>query len=214
MNKNLLLGIGAVVIIAAAGVFFFMNGGAQGIATLGNTSLRELLSANVSQKCTFDNAESSGTIYVGAGKMRADFTSKSGEAAAVSHMVISNNIAYVWLDGVPQGYRMNFENLSGQGGAQVGGVDADAKVATKCEGWQATEDTFSLPTDVTFSEVGAAPQAATQNSTSASTNTSTDASAAAKTNMSYYEQQCAACNMITDAGAKAQCIASFDCPAN
>lgn len=209
MNKSILLAIGAVVVVVAA-IFFFMNGGSRGLATLGNTSLRELLSSNVSQKCTFDNGDASGTIYVGAGKMRGDFTSKGGEEAASSHMIISNNIAYVWIDSMNMGYRMGFEDLS-KNGSQNGGVDADAKVATKCESWQANESSFALPTNVTFNEVGT-PPAATQNSTTSTTNTST--SAGATTQMSYYEQQCAACNAIADATGRMQCIAKFDCPDN
>jgi hypothetical protein len=193
-----------------------MNGGTRGLATLGNTSLRELLSANISQKCTFDNGEASGTLYVGVSKMRGDFTSKSGEASSTqSHMIISNNIAYVWIDGIPMGYRMGFEDLATNSG-QNGGVDADAKVATKCESWQAIDTAFALPTDVTFNEVGTVPSAATQNSNTTSGNASatTGASAGADANMTYTERQCAACAMITDKTARAQCVASFDCPAN
>jgi len=214
MNKKALWIIGAVVVIAAAaGAFFYFNQTPGGIATIGNTSLRSLLAGTASQKCTFDNGESSGTIYVGAGKMRGDFTSKTGEATAQSHMVVSNNMTYIWIDGMNQGYRMPFEDMSGSGASNGQGIDADARVATNCEPWQANEAMFALPTDVTFN---ALPSAAStqQNTPSADTSAAAAASEGKGGPATYAEQQCAACNMITDPTAKAQCIASFDCPAN
>lgn len=204
--KNIWIWVAVAVVVVGAAGFYFMQGGG-GLSTLGNTSLRSLIASNASQKCEFSNADSNGTIYVGAGKMRGDFASQAGGVEAQSHMVIANNIAYIWLDGSTQGYRMPFEKLSATSSAQSGGIDADAKVATKCENWQATEVSFALPTNVTFMEIGAQMQVP------ATTGASTGASAGANTAapQTYAEQKCAACNMITDATAKAECKASFDC---
>ncbi len=217
-NKKLIFGVVAVIIVVVGAALFFMNGGTRGLTTLGNTSLRTLLTSNMSQKCSFSNADSSGTIYVGGGKMRGDFTSKADQGSAQSHMVIDNNIAYVWIDGTAQGYRMPFENLSAANGGKTGGVDADAKVATDCTPWQATEASFTLPTDVTFNALPNAASAQTQTQTQTNTEAtganatgSAGAGATTDTNMSYYEQKCAACNALTDATAKSQCKASFDC---
>src|SRR3569623_566933 len=145
-NRNWIWIIIAIIVVLLAALFF-LKGGVGGLSTLGNTSLRSLLASNASQQCSFDNGQSSGTIYVSAGRMRGDFAVKSGEASAQSHMVISNNIAYVWIDGMNQGYRMPFEDLSASSSnKQSGGVDADAKVATKCGPWQANDSSFTLPT--------------------------------------------------------------------
>jgi len=218
MQNKKLIWIAAAIVVVLGGIgIFFLQGPGGSLATIGNTSMRSLLESGASQKCTFSNSNSNGTIYVGAGKMRGDFTSKSGDVAAQSHMIISNNIAYVWIEGTPIGYRMPFENLTAGGGAQNDqGIDADAKVATNCEVWQANETSFTLPTDITFSEVsagaagGTVPTAATSSSSGASTGTGANAGASATT-QTYAEQQCAACNTITDSTAKAQCKASFDC---
>ena len=208
MNKTVLWVAIAVVVVAAAGAFFFLNNTPGGIATLGNTSLRSLLANNVSQKCTFNNGDANGTIYVSAGRMRGDFTSKAGEGTAQSHMIITNNIAYVWIDGMNQGYRMPFEDMASTSSKNSGqGIDADARVATNCESWQSNDASFSLPTDVSFNAVATPPASNQQTST-------TSTSAGVKANMSYYEQQCATCNAMTDKTAKDQCIAYFDCPAN
>lgn len=201
--------MGAIIVVVAVGFYFIKGGG--NLATLGNTSLRDLLASGQSQKCTFDNGQASGTIYVGAGKMRGDFSAKSGEENSQSHMIISNNIAYVWVEGLGQGYRMPFESLSGQGAQANGGIDADARVATKCEGWQAIETSFELPANVVFSEIGA-PAANTNTNTQPAATSGEQSSTKVKAEMSYYEQQCAGCDMIPDATGKAECKASFDCP--
>jgi hypothetical protein len=150
--------------------------------------------------------------------MRGDFSSKTGETTAQSHMVIANNIAYVWIDGMNQGYRMPFENLSASSSNNqaAGGVDADAKVATKCGAWSATDAVFSLPTDISFNPVGAPAGDLTPTTSGTTSGASAGAGAGAAGTVptgSYYAQQCAACNAITDSTARAQCIASFDCPA-
>jgi hypothetical protein len=214
--KNKLWILVAVIVVVLAGVgIYFLQGPGGNLATIGNTSMRSLLASGASQKCTFTNENSNGTIYVGGGKMRGDFSSKSGEVAAQSHMIITNNIAYVWIDGMAQGYRMPFEDMTAQGASNGQGIDADAKVATKCESWQASDVSFTLPTDVTFSEVSAGAQngaAPTTPTATTSSTSGTSVKAGADTSaQTYAEQQCTACNMITDATAKAQCKASFDC---
>jgi len=209
MNKTILWAIGAVVVVAAVAGFFFLNNAPGGITSLGNTSLRSLLANNMSQKCSFNNGDATGTIYVSAGRIRGDFSSKTGEVTAQSHMIITNNIAYVWIDGMNQGYRMPFEDMAGTSSSKNNtGIDADARVATNCESWSATDASFSLPTDVSFNAV------ATQTSAQQAAPTTSGASANVEASMSYYEKQCATCNAMTDKTAKDQCIAYFDCPAN
>jgi hypothetical protein len=215
MQKNWIWIVIAVIVIGLLG-YLFLGKGLGGLSTLGNTSLRSLLTANTTQTCTFDNGQSSGTIYVSAGRMRGDFAGKSDTTEAKSHMIISNDIAYVWIDGMNQGYRMPFESLSASSSKnQTGGIDADAKVAAKCGPWSSNDAVFSLPTDVSFNPVGA-PAGDMMPTTSNQGSTSDSSAGAAGGTMpagSYAAQQCAACASITDANAKAQCIASFDCPA-
>ncbi len=212
MNNKLWIWIAAAVVVLGGIGIFLMQGPGGSLATIGNTSMRSLLESGASQKCTFNNSNSNGTIYVGGGKMRGDFTSKSADVVAESHMIITNNIAYVWIDGTSQGYRMPFEDLTPQGNAGGDqGIDADAKVATNCENWQASDTSFTLPTDITFNSVSTgASSGATPTAPAATTSSSSGASAGASA-QTYAEQQCAACNTISDATAKAQCKASFDC---
>ena len=108
---------------------------------------------------------------------------------------------------------MSFDSMnSGKGGSP----DANANVDYKCQPWSATETKFTLPAGVNFQDMTAmmqqaktaAPAPAAASGTGASAGTSATGAAKVQT---YAEQQCAACNSITDAGAKAQCKASFDC---
>lgn len=216
----MLIGAAVLVVAAAAAGYYFMtqSGGSTVLSTMGNTSLRTLLAGVNPQKCTFDNGQSTGTIYVAGGKMRGDFESKTEMMTAKSHMVISNSISYVWLDGMKQGYRMAFDDMAKNNGSQGEGIDADAKVATKCESWQANETMFTLPTDVTFNEVGMPPaqtKTTPAQGASAGAGASVGASASGKapSAQDYTAQQCAACAAVTDPSAKAQCMAVFDCPA-
>ncbi len=219
MQKNWIWIAVAVIVVGLLGYFLFAMGGTTSLSTLGNTSLRSLLTATATQKCTFNNGQTNGTIYVSAGRMRGDFASKTGDTTAQSHMIISNNIAYVWVDGLNQGYRMPFESLSASSSNNQasGGVDADAKVATNCGPWAATDASFSLPTNISFNAVGTVAPAqqtgSTSSQSSGSAGTSAGASASGSATQSYAAQKCAACNAITDKTAKAQCMASFDCPA-
>lgn len=216
----MLIGLAVVIVAAAVAGYYFIGQGSGStvLSTIGNTSLRSLLAGVSPQKCTFDNGQSIGTIYVANGKMRGDFESKTETVTAKSHMVISNSISYVWLDGMKQGYRMAFDDMAKGNSTQGQGIDADAKVATKCESWQANETVFTLPTDVTFNEVGMPPA---QTNTTPAQGASTGAGASAGANASgkvpsaqdYMAQQCAACAAVTDPSAKAQCMAVFDCPA-
>ena len=143
----------AVIVIAAVGYFIYQNGGGRALSTLGNTSLRSLLTSNTAQQCAFNNGQSSGTIYVAGGKMRGDFTAQG--SSAQSHMVIIGGFAYVWIDGVSAAYYMPFESLSATTTSQnTGGIDADAKVATNCKTWQVNQGLFDLPASVNFNKVG------------------------------------------------------------
>lgn len=211
MQKNWIWIVAAVVVVGLLG-YLFLGNGAFNFSSLGNTSLRSLLTSNTAQKCSFDNGQTSGTIYVSAGRMRGDFSSKTGEAASKSHMVISNDIAYVWVDGITQGYRMPFESLSASSSTQAsGGIDADAKVAANCGPWASNDSLFSLPSNVSFNPVGA-PAGDMAPTTSGATKASTSAGASADTPQSYYEQVCGECNAITDDTLRLQCIAKNDCP--
>ncbi|HEV8677257.1 MAG TPA: hypothetical protein VN701_00260, partial [Candidatus Paceibacterota bacterium] len=84
-----------------------------------------------------------------------------------------------------------------------------------CGSWSSTDSVFALPDNVNFNAVGAAAgdmSPVVPSGSQSGTGASATASASAQAPQSYYAQQCAACGAISDPTAKAQCIASFDCP--
>ncbi len=122
-------------------------------------SMKDLLSRE-SSKCTVSNttanSESNGTVYVGQGKMRGDFTSvtKSPDMTIESHMISDGEYIYTWSDAMAQGVKIPVAsaNMSGQPNApkseQVEMYNAD--VAYTCDSWRADESQFEIPPSVTF----------------------------------------------------------------
>ena len=145
--------------------------------------------------------------------MRGDFTSVAAGKTTVSHLVVANDISYVWIEQPLQGFRMSFATMSGQNGGQ-GSVDANANVEYKCQGWSADEAKFDLPKDLQFQDVDAMKKAAMDAAAGAGVKAGVSAGAGATgapTAEQYAAQVCATCDMVTDATAKAQCKAHYDC---
>lgn len=212
-NKNILIGV-AVVAVVALGAYLVINKTVM-LPSLGSkqTSIKALLAAGTNQNCTFTTtngeSSSSGEVFITAGKLRGDFTSVTAGKTTKSHMIVSNDIAYVWIEEPLQGFRMSFESM---GNTKGDAVDPSAETNYTCRPWNAEESKFSLPETVNFQDMTAMMKQAAQASTSLPKPAGTGTGAAAGANIqSYAEQQCAACDMVSDATAKAQCKASFDC---
>lgn len=222
-NKNILIGIAAVAVVGIGAYLLIGKGSLPSITSPSSqqTTLKALLAAGINQTCTFTSqtpeSSSSGQVYIGGGKMRGDFTSVTAGKTTESHLVVSNGIAYLWIDQPLQGFRMSFDSMNTKSGMGSGSVDANASVDYKCQPWNAIETKFDLPAGVNFQDMSAMieqaakMQAQTGANAGASAPAAGTAAGASAGTQSYAEQQCAACNMITDANAKAQCKASFDC---
>lgn len=160
----IIVGVVVVVIIA----LLAMRGGSDtssetttstgGSSDGSSMSLKELFAAGGSQECEFNSDEggvrSSGLVFVSGNRMRGDFTSEIGGKAETSHMIVDGGTSYVWTDGSSQGVKMSFANVSAQS-SQQGSVDADKKVDYSCTSWSADASKFSVPSTVTFADLGA-----------------------------------------------------------
>ncbi len=219
-NKNILIGVAAVAVVGIGAYLMMGKGVLPSIMSPSSqqTTLKALLAAGTNQTCTFTSqtaeSSSSGEVYIGGGKMRGDFTSVAAGKTTMSHLVVSNGIAYLWIDQPLQGFRMSFDSMNGKNGSSM---DANATTDYKCQPWNAIETKFDLPAGVNFQDMSAMIEQAAKMQAQTGANaevsapaagTPTGAGASAQT---YAEQQCAACNAIPDATAKAQCKASFDC---
>lgn len=120
-------------------------------------SLQELIARGGSWKCdvsvTVENITTTGTNYVGGGKVRADFTSVVPQYGTItSHMIMRDNTVYSWSDLSPQGLKFAVEN----------GEVQDTRTSTEatpqfdqaydytCSAWPTDESKFTLPTGITF----------------------------------------------------------------
>lgn len=171
MNKTV-WGIVAAVIIIGAGWYVFMGSGADVPAGMmgpeGNAaqqqqmtggtpmSLAELMAGGAAQKCTFDDtmagSPTSGTVYVGGGKVRTDFTSTQDGKTMSGHMVTDGTTMHTWIDGMSRGFKMS--NIASQG-AEVPeqSFDVNKKVDYRCEAWTVDASVFALPEGVTFQDM-------------------------------------------------------------
>ncbi len=216
MSKNVIIGLVAAVLIAGgAWHFYSKNGGAsmmmQGSAeeapALG--SIKELM-ARGSSECTVsnkvENSESSGTVYVGNGKMRGDFKSVTQNPAMTieSHMISDGEFIYTWSDAMPQGVKIAVSNAETAGAKQSGQQDMyNAQVNYDCDSWRVDEKKFELPSGVEFMDLGAMMQGM---NAGASANAPTNGAM----NPPSKSQQCAMCDGAPEPQ-RSQCRQALQC---
>lgn len=207
-NKLLIYGITGVVLVLGI-VAFAMNKSDSPVESVDNetseevssnsseASLKDLIANGGSNKCTFsqtvENSKSDGVVYLQNGAMRGDFTSVAGGQTIKSHMIVRENTTYVWSDMASQGVKMSFDAAATSAASSTGGVSIDQKLAYSCDGWSGDAGMFSLPSEITFTDLSSMIPGGSTNGSSAN---------------SY---QCNACASITDADGKAQCKAMFNC---
>ncbi|OGF83052.1 hypothetical protein A3B18_02575 [Candidatus Giovannonibacteria bacterium RIFCSPLOWO2_01_FULL_46_13] len=169
MNKIIWIVIAVAVIVA--GAYFMLGKGEESPNTSQETnnqdtqkmstksSIKNLMAQGGSQKCTVktavENSFSEGTIYVGEGKMRGDFTSVSGGQSMKSHMITDQSNIYVWTDSMDQGFKMAANaDTAGDGGNS--GVNVNQEIEWDCDPWSVDSSVFSLPSGIKFMEMGGA----------------------------------------------------------
>ena len=173
----------------------------------GTMSLHELIGSKTAQKCTFvstaDSVRSSGTILVGGGKMRGDFTSVVQGKTIRSYLIVRDGASYVWSDAMPQGVKMSLataEKPRTNSVASEQAVDFNRKTDYNCTPWTVDNSMFTLPAGITFTEMSALMQGTpTTGSVSAPNSPNTIRAA-----------QCGACDKAS-ASARTQCRTALGC---
>lgn len=172
-------------------------------STTEKTSLKSLLAMNKSQKCTFDVEASSGTSYISSGKMRGDFTAKTGGSTGTTHMIVDGQTSYVWMDGQTSGYKMDFSAMqsnSMKGDVNNTGqvnVDPNRDINYSCTNWSVDSSVFTLPANVKFTDMSAMMDKYQTPPTIAHTPGS-----------NTMDEMMAACNKLPEP-AKTQCLSSM-----
>ncbi len=175
MEPKTLIGIVVALVVVGGGIWYVSGQPAQipadgesattGEETAeGSGTLADLMKRSGSYKCTVEvkptqanaNTESSGTVYVGNGKMRGDFSTviaAMGGKKVESHMITSDGYVYTWSDMMPQGVKVQV-SAGEEGTATQAGMDASAAVDYHCGPWSVETSRFTVPGDITFTMMG------------------------------------------------------------
>jgi len=225
MSANLIIGIVAAIAVVGGGVYVATNpevmssitgsfnmGTSTPETTNENASVgstfAQLLALGQSVQCTFSHNDgkgniSAGTVYMTSGgtQIRGDFTVTSPVAGEV-HMIRTSGYTYLWGPMMPQGIKTKVTNETELTQGDNGGIDEDTEFA--CQAWGVDNSKFTLPAGVTFMDMSASMNIDAQV-------TVPTGAAGVSGSASVKAQQCASCNMIPDAAAKAQCLAALSC---
>jgi hypothetical protein len=172
----------------------------------GQTSLKNLMMARSSQKCTVNytmaNGQSQGTIYLASGKMRGDFSTQVNGKTESTHMINDGQSIYTWIDGMSNGFKMsaqmNMSATSTKPSDHQNSIDPNANYQYNCSAWSADSGEFSQPSSVTFSSMDQIQTPMVQVKSTQTGGTAPSKSA-----------ECAACNSAGPG--KAQCLAALGC---
>lgn len=214
MNRNvqILIGILILIIIGAGAFLMFKNSSKAPVTTQNpqttvaeqnpastQKSIKDLLTSGQAQKCTYKDkmaeVDVEGTVYVAGGKMRSDYTSKTGGQTIIGHMVASDNKSYIWTDGQSMGMMMEFDPNKTPEAAPTGSqsVDVNKLIDYSCSGWTADNSVFTPPSNIKFQNLG---EVKTPTGTSAEGQGS--------------QSQCAVCDNLTG-NEKTQCLTALKC---
>lgn len=173
MNKNLIIGIVALLLIGGGGYYFMTKGSVSTPTTPSSEtssqqpatafkSLKDLLMSGVAQKCTFtdksENVDMNGTTYVANGKMRGDFNSSVNGKVMVSHMIVDGKTSYMWTDDTTTGFKFAFdpqsteETQADESDKRQGSVDINKTMDYKCNPSTVDGSMFTPPANVKFTD--------------------------------------------------------------
>lgn len=125
------------------------------------TSLKDLMTASGNQRCTFTDTETgnNGTMYIGGGKMRGDFTSQIDNRTTTSHMISEGENAFVWMDDQKSGYKVSMQSMEGLNAKTntnaPQAVDVNKQMNYRCSPWSADTSMFVPPTNIQFQDMSA-----------------------------------------------------------
>lgn len=177
MNKNILIGIGAIVIIAGGAWFFASNNGSTDTdingtddtmeqfeeESLSAKTLRELLISGKSLTCDFsheeDGIEQTGTVYIDGERVRGDFFLGLEDSDEEAHMIRDKEWVYTWGgpfgdegEGLKVAVREVETDNNEVGEYKEDTFDIDKETDYACRSWRADEEKFTPPSDITFRE--------------------------------------------------------------
>ena len=163
-------------------------------------TLRELLSVDQSQVCTFsqlaDEFTTTGMVYVADGQMRTDFEAEVASTTQNGHVIVKSGQVYVWLEDDTKGMTMALDlSTTTESNLRSSPVNLDDENVTySCEDWSTDSAVFELPGNIEFTDLSALMGASTPAGASLSGNA----------------EQCAACAKLPEPQ-QDQCLSVLKC---
>jgi hypothetical protein len=171
MNKKIIIVV-LILILIAAGAYLLMkktpqapvnhapvtiqNKPANSKSQTMQGTIKSLLTAGKSQKCTYSSQlESSsveGIVYVTNGKMKGDFTTTSKENKVTGHMIVDGGYSYIWTDLTSKGIKMaiDLQQQPSSASANSQAPDINQSFSYTCQGWTPDNTVFAPPSNVSF----------------------------------------------------------------
>jgi hypothetical protein len=206
MNKKIIAGVAVGLIILAVGALAFMyqkDGTTLPSADIQEAkSLKELLSMNSPQQCSFEYADeqskTSGKVYLANGKMKGEFKTNYNNQETTSYMVIKEDTLYAWENNSTSGISVPLkEYWESQENEDIKTpVKADEKVNYKCSAWMDQDEAFGLPSDVEFTSFQEMIDQAMEAQTKMMQDSGID---------------CSVCDQVPAGSAQDQCKAALGC---
>jgi hypothetical protein len=177
------------------------NNAMQQKLTNQSMSFKDLLTKNITQKCTFEDknttANVSGETYIKNGTMRGIITTMAAGKTIKSNMIVNSKTAMMWMDGQKTGYSYSVEamnaNVNGTP-AKTEAIDLAKNYNYTCEPWSGDDSMFVAPNDITFTDFSSVMQNRQGSGT-----------------VMGQDQKCAACNYLSGEQ-QAQCKQALGCP--
>lgn len=218
MQKNVLIGIAAIIVLFLGGAYFLLGKSkttptAPLTANQANnqqqatekTSLKDLLAGNRNVSCTTtypidEKTSTNGTIFVSGKKMRGDFNVTVSGKNMMTYMIQDGTYVYVWTSDATQGTKMKVDAVEKATGDQTQktnqSFDVNKQVDVKCSNWSVDESKFTPPSNVTFTDLS---QMLQKLPTSAVTKSG-----------EKIQIPSSACDSITDSQAKETCLKALN----
>jgi len=208
MNKQLLIGIGALLLIGGGYFLYQQSSGApatnQAVSGAIKGSLQDLFARGANLQCTFkyddENNMTDGTVYLSGKKMRGDFAlSQSDGKSMQSHVIRDDVYGYTWLEGQKQGTKIKIETSEKITKDQEGEKDGELfaldnkDVDYDCKAWNVDNSMLKPPANINFQDISAQVEQIQENT------------------QQVNESKCATCNQAPAGTAKEQCLEALNC---
>jgi len=220
MNKFIIAGVIAFLLIGGGAYYFFQNSGTS--SPLQNNShtdssengsfetitgnIKDLFAQNAALECTFsydaESGSSEGTVYIANHKMRGDFSYNGGDGQSMKgSMIRDNEYIYTWNDAQEQGFKMQIDKTKGDAmkedpdHSDSETFDFDHQDADyRCRPWMVNSSMFTPPADVEFIDFAAQTEGLQKN---------------LKKTMG--DDHCASCDQLPEGDVRNQCLSALGC---